>query len=115
VAGRKSWRLANSEGGSMSAADQFWLKQTVERQIEDIAADVGDIWKAMARLLECQTMLLNVQTDRLNELVVAHNNIAEGIQKLIYLSGHGPASTSPLKPVKRKPKLKIVKDEEPTP
>jgi DNA repair ATPase RecN len=79
----------------MSAADQVWLKQTVERQIEDISADVGEIWEKIGRLecgfemlishLDAQTGRLNEQTDKLNELVTAYNNIAGDFRKLCNL------------------------------
>ena len=135
----------------MSSADQAWLKQAVERQIEDLSADVKDIWERSEKIQEaldqhsdnisdvCAALtglgdILQKYTQKTNELCDAYNNIAAALRKLCdLLARPAPAPAAPPSPFSelfgslgvrqaspppkaakpRKPKLKIVKDEEP--
>jgi hypothetical protein len=54
----------------MSSADQAWLKQAVERQIEDLSADVRDIWTTTEQRQRLPNKIIDLTGKRFGRLVV---------------------------------------------
>jgi hypothetical protein len=54
----------------MSSADQAWLKQAVERQIEDLSADVRDTWTTTKQRQRLPNKIIDLTGKRFGRLVV---------------------------------------------